>query len=275
LGELGKIIISIVTGYIEQKNINKQYYIIFNDMKINEIPKFVLNLEKRKDRLEYIEKEMSYIGWDYELFNAVDTGSYLGCTLSHIAIIDIAIERGYDHVMVIEDDCTFMPYSKSFIKKLDLELEDVEYGILNLSPTHNRPVKISENYKLLIDITNFPPKEERHRGVFATNMIIYHKSIYDEVKKITTNNLQGHYAIDEYIYLNVTSKKQSYCPILPISVQKSDFSDVTQGSYNNFYMQTYNWNLYSPNKIDNEYLDYDNVQKIKENNTHKIFEYVS
>ena len=62
-------------------------------MNLNEIPKFVLNLEKRIDRLEHIQKEMSYIGWDYELFKAVDTGCHLGCTLSHVAIIDIAIEN--------------------------------------------------------------------------------------------------------------------------------------------------------------------------------------
>jgi len=245
----------------------------YKDMKLNEIPKFVLNLEKRIDRLEHIQKEMSYIGWDYELFKAVDTGSHLGCTLSHIAIIDIAIERDYEYVMVIEDDCSFMPYAKSFIEKLDIELENTEFGILNLSPTHNRPVDISKNHKLLIDITNFPPKEERHRGVFATNMMVYHKSIFNNVKQIVTDNLQGYYAIDEYIYNNKTTKKQSYCPILPIATQKSDFSDVTQGSYSNFYIQTYNWNGYSPYKISGEFLDYERNQITKQNNEHKEFIY--
>jgi len=242
-------------------------------MKLNDIPKFVLNLEKRVDRLEHIQKEMMYIGWEYELFKAIDTGSHKGCTLSHIAIIDIAIERGYDSVMVIEDDCSFMPYAKSLIETLDKELENTEFGVLNLSPTHNRPVNISKNHKLLIDITNLPPKEERHRGIFATNMIVYHSSVYNDVKNIITDSLHGHYAIDEYIYDNVTSKKQSYCSILPVAPQKSDFSDVTQGSYGNFYMQTYNWNVYSPYKIPNEFLDYDHNQLVKKNNEHMKFKY--
>ena len=244
-------------------------------MNLNEIPKFVLNLEKRTDRLEHIKKEMSYIGWDYELFKAIDTGSHVGCTLSHIAIIDLAIERGYDYVMVIEDDCSFLPNAKSFIEQLNIELENTEYGILNLSPTHNRPVEISKNHKLLIDITNYPPKQDIHRGIFATNMIVYHKSIYENVKGIITNNLQGYYPIDEYIYLNVLPIKQSYCPILPIAPQKSDFSDVTQGSYNNFYIQTYNWNSYSPYKIKNEYLNYESNQQKKNNNIHNDFYYES
>jgi hypothetical protein len=244
-------------------------------MNLNEIPKFVLNLEKRTDRLEHIKKEMSYIGWDYELFKGIDTGSHVGCTLSHIAIIDIAIERGYEYVMVIEDDCSFLPNAKSFIEQLNVELENTEYGILNLSPTHNRPVEISKNHKLLIDITNYPPKQDTHRGVFATNMIVYHKSIYENVKGIVTKNLQGYYPIDEYIYINVLPIKQSYCPILPIAPQKSDFSDVTQGRYSNFYIQTYNWNSYSPYKIKNEYLDYESNQQKKNNNIHNDFYYES
>jgi len=244
-------------------------------MNLNEIPKFVLNLEKRTDRLEHIKKEMSYIGWDYELFKAIDTGCHLGCTLSHIAIIDLAIERGYEYVMVIEDDCSFLPNAKSFMEQLNVELENTEYGILNLSPTHNRPVEISKNHKLLIDITNYPPKQDIHRGVFATNMIVYHKSIYENVKGIITNNSQRYYPIDEYIYLNVLPIKQSYCPILPIAPQKSDFSDVTQGRYNNFYIQTYNWNSYSPYKIKNEYLNYESNKQKKDNNIHDDFYYES
>lgn len=244
-------------------------------MDLNQIPKFVINLEKRKDRLDHIKKELSYIGWDYEIFKGFDVGSHLGCTLSHIAIIDIAIERGYEFVMVIEDDCSFLPIAKSFIEQLNVELSRLEFGVLNLSPTHNRPVNLSKDYKFLIDITNFPPKEEIHRGVFATNMIVYHKSIYEDVKGIMRENLQNYYPIDEYIYLKVLPKKQSYCPIIPIAPQKSDFSDVSQGNFSNFYMQTYNWNLYSPYKIEGQYLDYNSNQKTKENNIHKEFVYVN
>ena len=44
-------------------------------MKFNEIPKFVINLERRPDRLEKVKKELEYIGWDYEVFKAIDTKS--------------------------------------------------------------------------------------------------------------------------------------------------------------------------------------------------------
>jgi len=63
-------------------------------MKFSEIPKFVVNLETRPDNLELIKKEMDYIGWEFEKFNAVNRNSYMGCTLSHLEVIKIAKERG-------------------------------------------------------------------------------------------------------------------------------------------------------------------------------------
>lgn len=81
-------------------------------MKFNEIPKFVVNLERRPDRLSHIKNEMNYIGWDYEIFNAIDTNNHKGCSLSHIEILKIAKKREYNSVMVIEDDCIFFAIFK-------------------------------------------------------------------------------------------------------------------------------------------------------------------
>ena len=59
-------------------------------MNISKIPKFVINLERRPDRLKHIQKEMDYMGWEYEIFNAIDLNNHGGCTLSHTNIIKIA-----------------------------------------------------------------------------------------------------------------------------------------------------------------------------------------
>ena len=63
-------------------------------MKINfnEIPKFVINLERRPDRLESVKKEFDYMGWNFERFNAVDTNSYEGCAYSHQEVAKIILE---------------------------------------------------------------------------------------------------------------------------------------------------------------------------------------
>jgi GR25 family glycosyltransferase involved in LPS biosynthesis len=244
-------------------------------MNITNIPKFVVNLERRPDRLEHIQKEMDYMGWDYELFKAVDLNNHGGCTLSHTEIIKIAKERGYDSVMVIEDDCTFLPYSKDLINKIETESGDFDFGIINLAPTLNRPVLRSEEQPLFLDITNLPPKKEYERGIFATNIMIYHKSIYDNVLEMEKPENLGYYAIDDYIYQFILPIKQSYSPILPIAPQMSSWSDVSQGQYNNFYTQTYNWNLYSPCKIPSEYLHGTLTNDLKSIKQHKEFTYVN
>jgi GR25 family glycosyltransferase involved in LPS biosynthesis len=59
-------------------------------MKFQELPKFVINLESRPDRLEDIKFELEYVGWDFELFNAINRNSYMGCTLSHLEILRIS-----------------------------------------------------------------------------------------------------------------------------------------------------------------------------------------
>lgn len=244
-------------------------------MKFSEIPKYVINLERRSDRLESITNEMNYIGWEFELFNAVDTNSHVGCSLSHIEILKIAKERSYESVLIIEDDCKVMPYAKSLLSKIEEESVDLEFAILNLSPTLNRPTTVSEKYPSLIDITNLPPKSDKHRDIFATNMILYHNSIYDDVLKLEEPKLLGYYAIDDFIFKNIISLKQSYSPILPIAPQTSSWSDVSGGMYNNFYVQTYNWNVYSPYKIPQEFLSENNIQELKTNKIHKDFYYVN
>lgn len=237
-------------------------------MDINKIFKYVVNLDRRPDRMQSIQFEMDYIGWDFERFSAVDTNDHGGCSLSHIEIIKRAIEKGLDEVMIIEDDCSIMPYAKSLIEKITADTKDSDYGIFNLSPTLNRPVNRSVQYSTLLDLTNLPPKLEHHRGIFATNMIVYHHSIYDEVLKLEPKENLGYYAIDDFIYQFIMSKKQSYSPVIPIAPQISDWSDVSHGVYNNFYTQTYKWNQYSPVKIPSEFLSLEQNIKTKKD---KIF----
>jgi GR25 family glycosyltransferase involved in LPS biosynthesis len=242
-------------------------------MKIKDIPKFVINLKRRPDRLESIKRELEYIGWDYELVYGIDTNSYMGCTLSHLKVLKLAKERNFDKVMIIEDDCFFMPYAKSLINKLDSELERLDYSILNLSPTLNRHINKSNKSEFLLDMTNLPEKQRpEFREIYAANMVVYDKNVINEIFNIKNTSHQNgdyFYAYDDYLFHFIIQKYQSYCPILPICCQGNDWSDISQGMYNNFYTQTYNWNSYSPIKIPNEYMDFNTNKEKKEK---KIYE---
>jgi GR25 family glycosyltransferase involved in LPS biosynthesis len=245
-------------------------------MKFSEIPKFVINLKNRTDRLESITNELNYLGWDnFEVFEAINKNSYMGCTLSHLGVIKIAIERGYNQVMVIEDDCVIMPYSKSFLEQLETQIEGIDFFVMNLAPTLNRPVNKSDQYDLLLDLTNLPAKPYEYlTETFATNMMIYDCSIYEEMFKIADEQYQsGDYTepIDGFLVKKIYPRFQSYCPILPIGPQQNSYSDVSHGMYNNFYTQTYNWNLYSPVKIPTQYLNETKNKELKTSNIHEKY----
>lgn len=233
-------------------------------MKFAEIPKFVINLKKRPERLESIKKEMDYMGWDYEVFEGIDLDSHVGCTHSHFGIFDIAEKRGYKKVMVIEDDNFFMPYAHDLVDKI--ESIEFEYDYINLSPTLNRSIVKDEKHPYLHNLSIIS-EEPINKGIFATNCIIYDTKVFDTIRQITGTTMSNgryFYAIDTFIWKNVIPNFKTYAPILPISAQKNFYSDVSGGVYNNFYTQTYNWQPRATVKIPKEFTNQHNCQQLKD-----------
>jgi GR25 family glycosyltransferase involved in LPS biosynthesis len=67
-----------------------------------------INLDYRTDRLAHVKGELDKLGIQGERLNAVKMkAGNVGCTLSHIKCLDLAIERGWDQVFICEDDITF------------------------------------------------------------------------------------------------------------------------------------------------------------------------
>jgi glycosyl transferase family 25 len=70
---------------------------------------FYINLDSRPDRRVLIEAECARLGLDAERFPAiVRTPGGLGCGESHLAVLRLARERGYDRVLILEDDVEFV-----------------------------------------------------------------------------------------------------------------------------------------------------------------------
>jgi hypothetical protein len=237
-------------------------------MKINfnEIPKFVVNLKRREDRLEEVKKEFEYMGWSFERFDAIDTNSYIGCGLSHQEIAKIILERGYSHAIVFEDDIFFMPYAKKLIVEIEKELNKIDWDFFHFAPSIHRPLnKFSEN---LVDLTNLPPKDPiRHRGIFGTSGFILTPKACEYIIKWDTNdiieNSHRQVPIDEFLNNGVYPNIKSFSAKLPLIVQKTGYSDINGTIDSNHYIMTYNWNVYFPDKLENVYLDYNNCIKIR------------
>ena len=70
---------------------------------------FYINLEHRTDRKEYVEEELKKIGITANRFNAIkmENGA-IGCSMSHLKILQNAQQNNLDHVLIVEDDITFL-----------------------------------------------------------------------------------------------------------------------------------------------------------------------
>lgn len=67
-----------------------------------------INLEHRKDRKKHMETHLSAMGLTGERIDAIyHVHGYIGCTLSHIRCVELAMERQWSSVCILEDDVLF------------------------------------------------------------------------------------------------------------------------------------------------------------------------
>lgn len=238
-------------------------------MTIKDLPKFVINLDRRSDRLQLFDREMKYVGWSYERFEAIDTNSYIGCAQSHQQLSRLILQQNYDFAIVMEDDLFFMPYARELVTILDHQLfqqSEFKWDILHFAPSIHRPLNKLNDY--FLDLTHLPPKDnDKHRGIYGTSGFILTKKACEYIAEWDTdkflNNSHQQIPIDQYLDLAVYPNINSVCPHLPLVVQRDSFSDINKTYDSNHYLMTYNWNVYCPSKLEQNMLDQSYCERIK------------
>src|SRR5271165_1348291 len=80
---------------------------------------YVINLDHRTDRWNSIRNLCHDCGLDPVRFSAVQASpGWIGCGLSHQAIVKIAKERQLPWVLILEDDAAFTSYSINRFRSL-------------------------------------------------------------------------------------------------------------------------------------------------------------
>jgi len=135
---------------------------------------FYINLDKRNDRKDEIEKELT----NYNLFNNSERFSaiqipdhgILGCTMSHLEVIKIAKERKYKQVLILEDDFYFTVSKEEFENQLTNFFDlHISYNICMIS--YNLNSSSPTEYPYLLKVLD---------GQTASGYII-HESFYDSM----------------------------------------------------------------------------------------------
>ena len=193
------------------KNINKIIYI---------------NLDKRTDRKEQIEKELNDFGLKYERFKAIETPNFgiLGCGLSHLEVLKIAKRENYENILILEDDFTFL------VSQDELEKQLSNFFNLNL------------NYDVLFLSYNVLRYEELNNNIVnkildcqTASGYIVHKNYYDKLIQLFEKAMQllhetkAHWLYgNDMVWKQLQEKDNWYYFINRIGKQRDGYSDNCQ-----------------------------------------------
>ena len=193
---------------------------------------FYINLEHRKDRKEHIETQLKSVGLThFERFNAIKLpNGMLGCSMSHLHCLKLAKKRNYDHVLICEDDMTFLN-PDLFIKQINTFFQ-------------NKPVNKWD--VLLLGGNNVPPYQPidetcvRVSHCQTTTCYFVNGHYIDTLIENFKDGIlclmrepdnHRYYALDMY-WLRL-QKKDVWVLIVPLTVvQKEDYSDIQKRTTN-------------------------------------------
>lgn len=179
------------------------------------IPTLYINLDKRPDRRKQIENELQ--GFKHvERIEAVDTSTngsgYFGCCLSHINALETAKERGWEEVMICEDDFEFVNKDKYVSPAVEYDVCMLEGDIVD---------------KSFIDWNYNKVQNGLHTGCYIVKKHYY--DILIDCFKESYDKLKQNYIRDNYldVYWNKLQVKDKFItPSLLIGRQRESYSNI-------------------------------------------------
>ena len=212
----------LVEGRIQKKDEDKELNVLY------------INLDKRTDRREHVEKELSSVGMRAERFKAIELkNGRVGCSMSHLRCIEIAKNRNWDHVFVCEDDITFTK-PKLFTTQLrKFLLAGLPWDVVIIAGNNLPPYTKFGDFCIKVSHCQTTTGYIVRKHYYNTLIKNYREGIKLLMKH---PNRHREFAIDK----NWTKlqKIHNWFMIVPASViQRPDYSDIEGREIN------YNWHL--------------------------------
>lgn len=168
---------------------------------------FYVNLDRRLDRKESFEKQIQSFNIEVERLPATefkqeevrDNGIHnwhvkVSCTHSHFRAIKEAKNRGWNNVLIFEDDCIFSEDFSNKIQKCVDELKNIEWDICYLGGEPN-------NY--CDSIT--PNLAKVRSGVYGTHAYIVNSNFFNTILEIPYEA-----GIVDQLYMNISVTSRNY-----------------------------------------------------------------
>lgn len=191
-----------------------------------------INLESRKDRRAHVEAQLDALKTGgvtnlvAERFNAIQhlVHGAIGCSMSHMRCIQIAKERGWDHVLVCEDDVLFtnVPLFLTQLEKVMATVPD--WDVLLLAGNNIPPFRVVND--ACVQVVNCQTTTAYIvRAHYYDALIDNYRAGINKLMRNPANKLN--YAIDRYWF--ELQRRDRWFLITPLSVvQREDYSDIEQ-----------------------------------------------
>lgn len=201
---------------------------------------YLINLDRRPDRLQAATKELEKFDIIAERFPAVDGkamfpeikypfASELATAMSHIAVWKTAQKLNLKNVLILEDDVQFsdeikLGYIREFMLELPVDWDLVYFGGNHVTQPENygdHIARIFHTYAL---------------HCYAVNSTAYKKLII-QAEKETKQNLRNHKELKITCAIDVILAKMQpglkcYCPDIKLAWQAPGFSDIQEAHVN-------------------------------------------
>lgn len=191
---------------------------------------FYINLEHRADRKSHVESQLQSIGLVGERFNAIQmSNGAIGCSLSHLKLLQDAYKNNLDHILIVEDDILFLD-PELFKTQLNrfFELHGNNWDVVLLAGNNMPP------YEQIDDTCVKVSRCQTTTGYLVNGHYI--QTLAQNVKMGVTHLMnkpmeQTNFAIDKF-WFSLQSTDRWYL-ITPLSVvQREDYSDIEQKNVN-------------------------------------------
>jgi len=191
---------------------------------------FIINLDRRKDRWEHISEEVKKLGiHEPNRFPGIVAPPphppILGCGQSHLRCLEIAQEKDWEYVVVMEDDACFLR-PDTLLKQIKEILNDEEFDVLLCGYNPFGPhLKVRHNF---IQV---------QRAYCGTMYIVkkhYYQTMIQNIKQgldLLKHTHDRQYSWDAFWVL--LQRKDTFLGVNPLSVvQKADYSDIEEKQTN-------------------------------------------
>ena len=185
-----------------------------------------INLDSRIDRRTHFESQFRKMGFQPQRFSAIrNADGAIGCSMSHVACMEMAIKNGWDHVLVCEDDATITnPGQLAHQTTQFLNRFGDDWDVLLLAGNNHQPFR------------QVSPECVRVANCQTTTAYLVRRPYFERLlanfkeglkKLIAHPSKQPDYAIDQYWKL--LQRTDHWYMSVPISViQRPDYSDISR-----------------------------------------------